>query len=754
MTSISLDHQHLDLGIADDMEISSDRGHDVGDFIEIDDAHTGDDNHEAFDYVNDDLMSDEQTTPTMGAMGIMQDEIASEDEELHDANTLDEDNIYAEEDIHHTEDVILPSGEDVSANPLNFTSGLDLRHETGISENDELEYTEELTDNERVAAEVNDHTLHSSLESSHAEDSQIVQLMVHSTNEVNVPTDQSQTVIIASQKDFDASANQALDHPAHSADQGLDQLGRPETLKQPHVESYPSGEESSGTLIHPVLVDWRREQTYLFAPSNSDSSQTFLLTDCKFAQEPLFDLLRCCRDALGDDIEDGLDLVAYMPSFDITVSDDIVDPPNSTLAGLLDLYLALCQNEGLETPPPFEIHLSTKNNYASRLIHLFEACEQGKGLSEIQMVEEEEEEGYVEEVATFELDDQYDETLYRGDTVPSDNHADNNLKEPLQPPDEIHYESMTQSQPINGHLASEIAEVHSSETTGHVHSNESYGLVNAHEVEDVIPFQGDSITESFLETNVQPNVQPNSTDDGNKHSTSSVQLVNFENNEDSQNRDSIVDVGAERSNTNLVVNGLPTDQHATEDLLEDDLDDLDDGRAEEQDQFISQQAENVAGQPNNDKENKKNVEERDDSEISPPAIVSSERDVQEDDGASEVYLQGDDELVESQSQAVDQCGDRKPVEQHHDLPDEEDLTFSEDDIDPADDLQDAAYDPEELVYDIHDVAHDEQDAEIDATLLIPEHRPSPMSRKRSFREQSHTLDPLEDGGEQKKARPA
>jgi hypothetical protein len=107
--------------------------------------------------------------------------------------------------------------------------------------------------------------------------------------------------------------------PAH----GPDEAEAQDTLQQvsnDKLEEVPGSEEEPQSL-HPVIVDYEGAHIYLFRPMHSDDTDEFLLNDFSLADKTLVDLFGACRQVLGDDIDNDLELEIYSEDLDLTISE-------------------------------------------------------------------------------------------------------------------------------------------------------------------------------------------------------------------------------------------------------------------------------------------------------------------------------------------------------------------------------------------------------------------------------------------------
>ncbi|KAE9992818.1 hypothetical protein EG327_007587 [Venturia inaequalis] len=164
--------------------------------------------------------------------------------------------------------------------------------------------------------------------------------------------------------------------------------------------------------FHTTVVDYEGAHISLFPPMEEDEADTFLLGDISLADKTLVDLFRACRQVLGDSINDSLELEIYCEDLDLTISEDSTDCMTTSFSQLVDVYVTLSRQDGIEHPEPFSIIMAKKPRWNSRLSFLYLAAAELKGLSSVQANQ------YSEEYA--EADDDYEENgLEEFDNGPS-----------------------------------------------------------------------------------------------------------------------------------------------------------------------------------------------------------------------------------------------------------------------------------------------------------------------------------------------
>ncbi|KAE8377855.1 hypothetical protein BDV26DRAFT_292837 [Aspergillus bertholletiae] len=137
------------------------------------------------------------------------------------------------------------------------------------------------------------------------------------------------------------------------------------------------------TSLYPVRVYYQDNEISLFPPQEGDSSETFFLEDENLAYAPFGELFQSCRRVLQDNVGDNEVLVMDVDALNIQLTEDSLHISRVTLYQIVDLYLQLCQNDGIDEPEPLYLTLNTKLTITAEVSDLLLAASEGKGLSEI-----------------------------------------------------------------------------------------------------------------------------------------------------------------------------------------------------------------------------------------------------------------------------------------------------------------------------------------------------------------------------------
>ncbi|EED21372.1 conserved glutamic acid-rich protein [Talaromyces stipitatus ATCC 10500] len=237
--------------------------------------------------------------------------------------------------------------------------------------------------------------------------------------------------------------------------------------------------------IHPVKVIYQESEISMFPPLHGDTSETYFLANEGLAHENIDRLFKECRTILGDHASDEESLVFHIDSLGIELSEDNTHVCKFTLSQIVDTYLHLCRNSGIEQPEPLYLTLNTRANLSSELAALLNAAMQGKGISDIQNWEEEyeHEEGEDKEVSSRgdlseqnPEEDEHGEQTHREEEEAQNNSVEDELAESHDAPRED-LQQDAQDDFVEAHEESEQAGIDTTNTQEH-HDEEEDGELN------------------------------------------------------------------------------------------------------------------------------------------------------------------------------------------------------------------------------------------------------------------------------------
>lgn len=161
-----------------------------------------------------------------------------------------------------------------------------------------------------------------------------------------------------------------------------------EFVAQLTVEGSHTQEEDpldSPAHVHPVILDYEGDEMFLFPPidQSGDHAATFLLPDEQLAYSPIGHLFEACRAVLKGSLSEQDELTINIDDLDIHINESTTKSANTRLSEVIDIYVRLQQNDGLENPPPLYMNLTSENRFSRRLDVLRNASIEGKGLSQL-----------------------------------------------------------------------------------------------------------------------------------------------------------------------------------------------------------------------------------------------------------------------------------------------------------------------------------------------------------------------------------
>ncbi|KAJ5161888.1 hypothetical protein N7492_007280 [Penicillium capsulatum] len=185
-----------------------------------------------------------------------------------------------------------------------------------------------------------------------------------------------------------------------------------------HAETHSVHEtEDQGTddeSLHPIKVLYQENEISLFPPLEGDSAETFFLHDENVAYDNVGVLFSSLRGVLLDNVAGNEVLVIDIDALGIQLTEDSSYTSKITLHQILDIYLRLCHNDGIDEPEAMYVTLSSKLAVDSELASLDAAANEGKGLSQIESW------------------DEFNEADLGAEEVPTNGEATNSGEEPHQ----------------------------------------------------------------------------------------------------------------------------------------------------------------------------------------------------------------------------------------------------------------------------------------------------------------------------------
>ncbi|KAJ5649081.1 uncharacterized protein N7484_002804 [Penicillium longicatenatum] len=180
------------------------------------------------------------------------------------------------------------------------------------------------------------------------------------------------------------------DHSAENLEDPKASSPKTEPVTAEQAETYvPNEIEHENThedeSLHTVKVIYQDNEISLFPPLEGDSAETFFLHDEDVAYDNVGRLFSSLREVLLDNIAEHDTLVIDIDSLGIQITEDSSYTSKITLHQILDIYLRLCHNDGIHDPDALYLSLSSKAAIHHELASLDSAAKEGKGLSQIHL---------------------------------------------------------------------------------------------------------------------------------------------------------------------------------------------------------------------------------------------------------------------------------------------------------------------------------------------------------------------------------
>ncbi|KAL3446991.1 hypothetical protein BJX65DRAFT_308348 [Aspergillus insuetus] len=201
------------------------------------------------------------------------------------------------------------------------------------------------------------------------------------TRDRSSPDDFENPLNAAKEEDDSEPAQISFDDPKEA---DVHSHGGQQLSEQTNKEAEQEHESAEYPPLHPVKVYYQENEMSLFPPREGDSTETFFLENEGLAYGSFEKLFESCREVLQDHINENEVLVVDIDPLNIQISEDSRETDKITLKQIVDVYLHLCHNDGVEGSEALYLTLSTKLTITAELSDLFLAASEGKGLSEIQ----------------------------------------------------------------------------------------------------------------------------------------------------------------------------------------------------------------------------------------------------------------------------------------------------------------------------------------------------------------------------------
>lgn len=137
------------------------------------------------------------------------------------------------------------------------------------------------------------------------------------------------------------------------------------------------------SLSRKVVVAYQSTDYALFSASESDDPDSYFLSDLTFTEKPLVDLFAAIRNVIHEDLSADDELCVSVEDLGLEFNETSAPIHEVTFGQIMSLHEKLLRNDGVESPSALYIFLGTRPNYFSRLANLTAGAAEGKGLSEL-----------------------------------------------------------------------------------------------------------------------------------------------------------------------------------------------------------------------------------------------------------------------------------------------------------------------------------------------------------------------------------
>ncbi|KAJ4288406.1 hypothetical protein N0V90_011641 [Kalmusia sp. IMI 367209] len=396
MTTTAISAPHLEITAPDTMDLHSDSGLDFGDVdLDLDLRSTvGLDDDVSVRDAATDAGLDAQTVPGDN------DDFMADNDDLIDEDIVEED-IEVDLDLQ-------------SAEPTNF-----LESEPVAVEEDLIDYSDDEDTPLDKALKVTDSGQNEYPDNSAAAKASGEQANVTSPSRIddhagaddfavqhaqNPHKEQTESVTVEEQHVFPAQQpgmETALEHPdqpqldVHDGSKSPNKANtspeRGTSPPQAHVpvttgakdnSIEPSEQSSQDISAHPITVNYDGAELWLFKHHDYENSGEYLVDNNSLANQPISAVLEACREALGADISNDLELGFRLDCFHgIELYQDHTSCAFVTLDHIVRVYLQLHAQDGNSDPESFYMTLVSRPRISSLLHELIKAAAEGIGHS-------------------------------------------------------------------------------------------------------------------------------------------------------------------------------------------------------------------------------------------------------------------------------------------------------------------------------------------------------------------------------------
>ncbi|WEW54688.1 hypothetical protein PRK78_000110 [Emydomyces testavorans] len=256
---------------------------------------------------------------------------------------------------------------------------------------------------DRTGTEYAEIQSHRSFEEEEEEQEAATAIGSHQTTNqaTNVPAQKSETNVEMVQEQA-AAEGDVTEATNDVKEEEKDEVKRERSPTQSSTEAEVKGGAESRDLedyspLHRVTVLYQENEMSLFPPNEGDPLEMYLLEDEELAHVPLRHLFHAFREVLGSHMTEKNELVLSIDSLYLQLSEIAIQSTEITLSEIVQVYLELSQNDGVENPEPLYVNLTSRSTFDADFASLRAAAQKGKGLSYLSEWEDFSQDRYVDD---------------------------------------------------------------------------------------------------------------------------------------------------------------------------------------------------------------------------------------------------------------------------------------------------------------------------------------------------------------------
>ncbi|KAI9834006.1 MAG: hypothetical protein M1826_005911 [Phylliscum demangeonii] len=141
------------------------------------------------------------------------------------------------------------------------------------------------------------------------------------------------------------------------------------------------GGHASDQHVQLIKVLYKNLKMSLFPPLANDPTKTYFLREVYLADENMLEVFKAMKAVLGNTIDADDELELGVESLDLYLGEESVCAQSTTLRQIVDLYLQLMHQDGIDDPSPMHIRITVQAGCLKRLKELRKAADEGNGIS-------------------------------------------------------------------------------------------------------------------------------------------------------------------------------------------------------------------------------------------------------------------------------------------------------------------------------------------------------------------------------------